>query len=101
MLADDSGGRIAIQAKRHKNDVGVSAVQEIWAGMAHYGCESGVLAVASRLTPQASQLLKSVKNVSVMTAKHIADAAGQVLRDVLVLELEPGAPNGSASGETE
>lgn len=92
VLVDDLGTRVAVQAKRHKNDVGVSAVQEIWAGMAHYNCSRGILAVSSRLTPQASQLLKSLPSVSLLTRKHIHHLAEQSLRNILILELEPSRP---------
>jgi len=95
VLVDDLGTRIAVQAKRHKNDVGVSAVQEIWAGMAHYNCSRGILAVSSRLTPQAAQLLKSIPSVSLLTRKHIHHMAEKSLRNVLILELEPTKSFGS------
>lgn len=47
---------VAIQCKRYSGNVGLNAVQEVYAGMMHYGCESSIVVTNSQFTKSAIQL---------------------------------------------
>lgn len=47
---------VAIQCKRYSGNVGLKAVQEVYAGMRHYGCERAIVATNSKFTKSAIQL---------------------------------------------
>lgn len=51
--------RIAIQAKRYMGAVGNSAVQEVYAGMAHHGCQRCIVMASSGFTNGALSLAQS------------------------------------------
>ena len=88
ILIDPRGERVAVQAKRHKADIGISAVQEIYYGMTHHGCSRGILAIATDLTPAASLALEKLPSISLLSGRQIGQLARQFLGDVLVLTLE-------------
>lgn len=85
---DDLDERVAVQAKRHAADVGNYAVAEVYAGLTHYRCKRGMLAISKKLTSQAKKLLESLPNVTLLSGKYISQLAGQLLGEVLLLELE-------------
>lgn len=41
LLLVKDGTKIAVQTKRHSKNIGNKAVQEVYAGMAHYGADEG------------------------------------------------------------
>lgn len=47
---------VAIQCKRYGGNVGLNAVQEVYAGMMHYGCKSAIVVTNSQFTKSAIQL---------------------------------------------
>lgn len=49
-------GCVAIQCKRYSKSVGVKAVQEVYAGMQHYGCTSAIVVTNSHFTKNAAKL---------------------------------------------
>lgn len=49
-------GCTAIQCKRYGKNVGVKAVQEVYAGMQHYGCTNAIVVTNSYFTPNAVTL---------------------------------------------
>lgn len=51
--------KIAVQAKRYKNKVSNSAVQEVVASIAHYGANKGMVVTNSHFTKSAIELAKS------------------------------------------
>lgn len=57
-----SGGRrvLAVQCKGYSGSVGNKAVQEVYAGMAHYGCDECVVVTNSAFTSGARDLARSV-----------------------------------------
>lgn len=58
VLASKGRNRYAIQCKLYSNPVGLSAVQEVVAGMKHYGCDAGMVVTNSTFTQQAIQLAR-------------------------------------------
>ena len=63
ILSDDSGQKIAVQAKRYNQDVGNAAVQEILGGIAYWGCHSGIVVSASGFTRAAKDLVSKATAV--------------------------------------
>ncbi len=59
LIAAKHGIRIAIQVKGYHNSVGNSAIQEAFAGMAHYQCQYCAVIANSRFTSGAVQLAQS------------------------------------------
>jgi hypothetical protein len=59
VIASRATQRIAIQAKRFSGSVSNSAVQEVYAGMAHYGCSRCVVVSTSNFTQPAIALAQS------------------------------------------
>lgn len=53
--------RIAIQVKGYFNSVGNAAIQEAYAGMAHYKCHRCAVITNSRFTSGAVELAKSTR----------------------------------------
>jgi restriction system protein len=50
---------IAVQAKRYTGNVGIEAVQEVFAGKRHHGCKKAVLVTNSAFSAAAMELAKS------------------------------------------
>jgi HJR/Mrr/RecB family endonuclease len=61
LIAAKPGWRIAIQAKGYSGSVGNAAVQEAYAGMAHYGCDCCVVVTNSYYTSSAVSLAQSTR----------------------------------------
>ncbi len=59
LLVVKHGWRIAVQVKGYLHSVSNSAVQEAFAGMAHYGCNACAVATNSLFTPSARELAAS------------------------------------------
>lgn len=53
---DPNGNRCAIQCKRYSQNVGVKAVQEVYAGAIHYGCTRKIVITSSYFTANAIKL---------------------------------------------
>lgn len=53
---DKNGVKICFQCKKHQGTVGVSAVQEVIAAKAYYGCEKAVVITTATFTPNARNL---------------------------------------------
>ena len=51
---------VAIQCKRYSGSVGLKAVQEVYAGMMHYGCSRAIVVTNSRFTKSAFRLAKEL-----------------------------------------
>ncbi len=58
----EDGYRIAIQAKRYDEKVGLSAVQEVVAALAYYECDRGMVITNSEYTDN-TRILAEVNNV--------------------------------------
>lgn len=67
VLACRGSTRIAIQAKRYVDSVGNSAIQQVYAGMAHHRCQRCVVVTTSNFTPSAIVLAQSTGCVLVGT----------------------------------
>ena len=52
------GGKIVIQAKRHKHPVGVAAVRELYGTMLNEGANKGILVTTSGYGPDAYEFVK-------------------------------------------
>jgi predicted RecB family endonuclease len=59
VIAENDVERIGIQVKRYSGSVGNSAVQEVVAGLRHYGCSRGVVVTTSAFTRGAIALARS------------------------------------------
>jgi HJR/Mrr/RecB family endonuclease len=59
VLAERPGRKLAIQVKCYGSPVGNKAVQEVVAGMAHYGCNRCVVLSNNYFTPSAQELAAS------------------------------------------
>lgn len=58
VLASKGNIRYAVQCKYYSNPVGIKAVQEAVAGMAHYGCNGAMVVTNSTFTEAAQTLAK-------------------------------------------
>lgn len=63
--------RVAIQAKRYSDSVGNSAIQQVYAGMAHHRCHRCVVVTTSGFTPGAVALAQST-GCLLIGSNHIA-----------------------------
>lgn len=59
LILSRQGKRIAVQAKRYKNNVGLEAVQQVQAGKAKYNCSEAWVVSNSNYTDQAISLAKA------------------------------------------
>lgn len=59
LVIEKDGTRIVVQAKRYKNNVGVKAVQEVKAAIAHYKAHTAWVVTNSGFTEAAEKLAKS------------------------------------------
>lgn len=59
LILTRQGQRIAVQAKRYKNNVGLEAVQQVQAGKAKYNCSEAWVVTNSNYTDQAVTLAKA------------------------------------------
>lgn len=59
LVITKGGRRIVVQAKRYKNNVGLKAVQEIYAAMNHYNAAEAWVVTNSDYTEQAYNLARS------------------------------------------
>lgn len=53
-----SGLKTSIQCKRYKKNVGIDAVQQVYASERYYNCNRGVVITNSKFTPSARELAK-------------------------------------------
>lgn len=67
-----NGKAYVVQAKRHKDNIGLSAVQEVVAAKAHYKAENAIVITNSRLTANAKILAKN-NNVIVYERPQLID----------------------------
>ena len=57
IICESNGVKICVQCKCYSyGNVGVDAIQEVVAALAHYGCHKGVIMTTGTLTPSAIQL---------------------------------------------
>ena len=66
VVVTEDGDKVAVQCKNYTRPVGVSAVQEVIAGMRVYGCTRGWVAATSAFTRQA-QILAKANDVQLLT----------------------------------
>lgn len=57
---DQNGNKCAIQCKRYAKNVGVKAVQEVFAGASHYGCTRKIVVTSAYFTPNAIKLANEI-----------------------------------------
>ncbi len=74
LIARKDGIKYAVQVKRYKDPVGVSAVRAVVAGMVMYGCERSMVITNATFTKQAQRLAM---------ANHCLLVDGDGLRDGL------------------
>ena len=68
--------RIAVQAKRWKDLVGVAAVQEVLAGRSYYGCNAAWVIASARFTQQARTLAQQT-DVHLIDRQALAELIGK------------------------
>jgi restriction system protein len=78
VLAYKGSLRLAIQAKRYIGAVGNSAVQEVYAGMAHHGCHRCVVVASSGFTTGAIELAQSTGCLLIGTDKVASLIRGEI-----------------------
>ena len=59
LIIENSNTRIAVQAKRYSNNVGVSSVQEVVAAKNYYSCDEAMVVSNNYYTPAAKKLASS------------------------------------------
>ncbi|MGE5579000.1 MAG: restriction endonuclease [Bacillota bacterium] len=59
IILERDGQKTVVQAKRWKNNVGVAAIQAIYAGKAHYRADAAMAVTTSHFTAEARTLAKS------------------------------------------
>lgn len=64
LILQRDGERIAVQAKRYKNSVGVDAIQEVVAAKAFYHCQHAWVVTSATFTPNANMLAH--KNIVIL-----------------------------------
>lgn len=60
IATDKSGVRICFQCKYYTCDVGISAVQEVFAAVKYYGCDQGAVVVRNSYTRNARELAEKI-----------------------------------------
>lgn len=71
VVAERDGRRIAVQAKQYSGTVGNAAIQQVFAGMTHYGCDGAVVVCTSGFTKAARELSAST-NVTLVDGEGYA-----------------------------
>jgi HJR/Mrr/RecB family endonuclease len=77
LILSKAGEKIAVQAKCYSGSVGVSAVQEVLAGMVYYNCQSAWVITTGNLTANAIELA-SKSNVKLLDSIEIGKLIKQV-----------------------
>ncbi len=71
LVIEKDGIRTAVQAKCYKRErVGLSAIQQVYAGKNEYGCSEALVVTNSHFTTQAVQLAK-VNNVRLWSRRYL------------------------------
>lgn len=88
LVLQKDGTRIVVQAKRYNKPVGVKAVQEVNAAMAHYGAVEGWVVTNTTYTQAAITLARSNKirlfdrqnliNLIIQVQKQTGNSSGQL-----------------------
>ncbi|MGE5372832.1 MAG: restriction endonuclease [Solirubrobacterales bacterium] len=60
IIAINGNKKIAFQAKRHKSNIGVAAIQEVYSGSKYYDCSHAVVITNSGFTPKAVQMARKL-----------------------------------------
>lgn len=76
-----NGKKIAVQAKRYSKTVGLKAVQEVKASIAHYGASEGWVVANREYSDEAYSLAKS-NNIQLINREQLIE---------MILKLNPGA----------
>jgi len=95
ILTDQSGQKIAVQAKRYNQDVGNAAVQETLGGIAYWGCHSGIVVSASGFTRAARDLASKAPAVILWDKPVLEVLIDRYMSDVTVFVAEKQAPSQS------
>ena len=74
VIAEKDGIRYAVQCKLSANPVSLKAVQEVYAAMAHYKCNIGIVAATNTFTKSAEELAAST-NVLLWDKRKIIELA--------------------------
>lgn len=94
VIATKHGAKYAVQCKLYSSPVGVSAVQEVVAGKAYYGCTEAMVVTNSTFTSAAEKLAKSngvilIDGVS-PTGSHKSKTALKIILYLLWLGIAGG-----------
>lgn len=77
LILNKLGEKVAVQAKCYSGSVGVSAVQEVLAGMHYYKCQSAWVVTTGNLTQNAIELAKK-SNVKLIDSNEL----GKIIRQI-------------------
>ena len=70
--------KIAVQAKRYKNNIGLRAIQEVNTAIQYYDCNKGLLVTNSHLTNPAKKLANSIYNVEYWEREDLVKKMNQI-----------------------
>ena len=82
VVATKRGVKMAVQCKRSSSRVGNKAVQEVFAGMHHYGADLGVVISDNSYTNSARELANSLEGVYLAHHDQIPSFRMDILRRV-------------------
>ena len=99
LVAERAGERVVVQAKRYRGTVGIEAVQQAVAAVAHYGAQRAVVVTNSVFT-HAATVLAGSNDVELVNRQKLVEMLADQQRDepaphglgVLVLQIASGIP---------
>jgi len=94
VIATKNGIKYAVQCKLYSSPVGVSAVQEVVAGKAYYGCKGAMVVTNSTFTAAAQKLADMNDVILLDGIKSSKPRGGITIKKVLIYLLWLGAVGG-------
>lgn len=94
VIATKHGAKYAVQCKLYSSPVGVSAVQEVVAGKAYYGCTEAMVVTNSTFTAAAEKLAKSNGVILIDGVSPTGSHKSKTIRRVLLYLLWLGIAGG-------
>ena len=83
IIAHKGGHKYAVQCKYYSSPVGNSAVQQVYAGAAYYGCDSCIVMTNNTFTPQAEKLANRTGVVLMPRCRGSYSSTGSILLIIL------------------
>lgn len=93
IIATKNGVRVGIQAKRHHQAVGVSAIQQVIAGWNYEGCDAVAVVTQSSFSEKARDLAKKGRVRVILVDRHRLSRLGETLDRVVNRQKTQGDTN--------